>query len=236
MCASGNAAMITAKCWLDAGIVDDVVVAATDISCIPENTAHFVKLGVAITDTTPLDACRPFQTGSRGFAMGEASVAFVLSGSSGQPYTRVLGGAMSHDAYHITSIDPGLGEVARCFEAALDVSGVHPMDVGYLHAHGPGTAQCDAAEAAMLERMFDPSTRVYSIKPLVGHCQGAASAVEIAVTALAYERGVLPAPRAVSEAHPQLLHGLQPMEQRITAKSSLGMGGHNSMVLFGPAA
>ena len=236
MCASGNAGLLTAKAWLEAGIVDDVVFVATDLSLTPDNVYQFERLGVAVTDAEPLDACRPFQEGSRGFVMGEASASFVLSARAGQPYARVLGGAMTHDGYHVTSIDPDLAEVRRCFREALANAGVVPSQVRYLNAHGPGTRQCDTAEAAVLESMFPAQARVYSIKPLVGHCQGAASAVEVAAAALSYEHGVIPASPVVAPAHPQLLDGLTPMTGGLTVKSSLGMGGHNSVLVLGPPA
>ncbi|WP_236790654.1 beta-ketoacyl synthase N-terminal-like domain-containing protein [Amycolatopsis sp. GM8] len=236
MCASGNAGMLTAKAWLDAGIVDDVVFVATDLSLVPENVLHFVRLGVAITDTEPLDACRPFQEGSRGFCMGEAAVSFVLSRNADRPYARTLGGAMSHDAHHVTSIDMGLDHVRGCFRDALSNAGVPASAVRYLNAHGPGTKQCDHAEATMLEELFSADTGIYSVKPLVGHCQGAASAVETAVAALGYDRGVLPAPPVVAPGHPQLLNGRTPVEDGLTVKSSLGMGGHNSAVVLAPPA
>jgi 3-oxoacyl-[acyl-carrier-protein] synthase II len=63
MCASGNAGLLTGKAWLDAGIVDDVVFVATDISLTPEDVLHFVKLGVAVTDAEPT---RPTPTPSAG--------------------------------------------------------------------------------------------------------------------------------------------------------------------------
>ncbi|SDG61177.1 3-oxoacyl-[acyl-carrier-protein] synthase II [Lentzea fradiae] len=236
MCASGNAGLITAKAWLDAGIVDDVVFVATDLSLTPENVAHFVRLGVAVVDSEPLDACRPFQQGSRGFVMGEASVAFVLSRRARTPYALTLGGAMSHDAYHVTSIDPQLEQVTACFSDALDNAGVSAADVRYLNAHGPGTAQCDAAEATVLEQLFEPGTGVYSVKPLTGHCQGAASAIEAAVTAMGYDRGVIPAPPVVASGHPALLDGLTAVADGLTVKSSLGMGGHNSAIVLAPPA
>lgn len=236
MCASGNAGLITAKAWLDAGIVDDVVFVATDLSLTPENVSHFVRLGVAIVDAEPLDACRPFQQGSRGFVMGEASVAFVLSRRATRPYAFALGGAMSHDAYHVTSIDPRLDQITACFSDALGNASVSAADVRYLNAHGPGTAQCDAAEAAVLEQLFAPETEIYSVKPLTGHCQGAASSIEVAVTAMAYDSGVIPAPPVVAPGHPRLLDGLTPLGDGLTIKSSLGMGGHNSAVVLAPPA
>jgi 3-oxoacyl-[acyl-carrier-protein] synthase II len=234
MCASGNAGLLTAKSWLDAGLVDDVVFVATDLSLTPENVLHFVRLGVAVTDAEPLQACRPFQQGSRGFIMGEASVSFVLSNRTGNPYARTLGGSMSHDAHHVTSIDPELGQITACFQDALANAGVPASAVRYLNAHGPGTAQCDTAEAAVLDHLFPSNTEVYSVKPLTGHCQGAASAIEVAVAALGYDRGLVPAPPMVAPGHPRLLNGASPITDGITIKSSLGMGGHNSVILLAP--
>ena len=238
MCASGNAAMLTGKAWLDAEIVDDVIVVATDLSATRENVLHFARLGVTITDAEPLDACRPFQDGSRGFVMGEASAAFVMSkrrSGAATPYLRALGGAMTHDAHHVTSVEPDLTSIRACVEAALRDSGVPGSAVRYLHAHGPGTRQCDRAEASVLAEFFSSETWLYSMKPLVTHCQGAASAVEIVATALAHEHGLIPAPAAVAPAHPRLLSGPTPLVEGVTVKSSLGLGGHNSVVLLAPA-
>ena len=46
--------------------------------------------------------------------MAEASAAFVLSNSVANPYARYLGGALSHDAFHATSIHPGTDQVRWC--------------------------------------------------------------------------------------------------------------------------
>lgn len=234
MCASGNAGLLTAKAWLDAGIVDDVVFVATDLSVNPQNIWHFTRLRVVVADADPLEACRPFQKGSRGFTMAEASVAFVLSKRPTRSYARVLGGAMTHDAYHVISIEPSLTQLRACYADALDNAGVAPSEIRYVNAHGPGTRQCDTAEATLLAEFFGPETGIYSVKPLAGHCQSAASAVELVVAAMGYERGYLPAPPKVAPGHPQLLSGKTPVTGGLTLKSSLGMGGHNTAVVLGP--
>jgi 3-oxoacyl-[acyl-carrier-protein] synthase II len=143
---------------------------------------------------------------------------------------------MSHDAYHVTSIEPRHDQITASFTDALDNASVSAADVRYLNAHGPGTTQCDAAEATVLERLFGPETGVYSVKPLTGHCQGAASAIEVAVTAMAYDRGMIPAPPVVAQGHPRLLDGPTPLRDGVTIKSSLGTGGHNSVVVLAPPA
>lgn len=232
MCASGNAGLLTAKSWIDTGIVDDVVFVATDLSVTPENLRHFAKLGVTITDTEPLQACRPFQEGTQGFIMGEGSIGMVLSRNTSAPYMHMLGGAMSHDAHHVTSIDPELTDVTRCFNEALDNAGVSADQVRYLNAHGPGTQQCDKAESTVFDTVFPANAELYSVKPLAGHCQGAASAVEITATALGYDHNLLPAPRPVAAGHPRLLTGPTPPAAGLTVNSSIGMGGHNSATVL----
>jgi 3-oxoacyl-[acyl-carrier-protein] synthase II len=232
MCASGNAAMLTAKMWLDGGVVDDVVVVATDVSGTTDNIRHFVDLGVLFVDRPPFEACRPFQTDSLGFLLGEASVAFVVSRQPEPAYVKVLGGAMTHDAFHVVSIDPQYTDIRRCFELALADAGTDPGEVKYLNAHGPGTAQCDAAESAMLDTMFEDAEGIFSVKPLTGHCQAASSAVEIAASCMAYESGTITAPRQVTPGHPRLLSGPTPRKPGIMLKSSIGMGGHNAVIVL----
>ncbi len=237
MCSSGNAGLITAKMWLDSGYVDDVVFVSTDLSLTPENVEHFVRLGVAVVDVEPLDACRPFQEGSRGFPAGEAAVAFVLSQRAERGYAHMLGGDMTHDAYHLTSVDPARTHIDKCVRSALSAAGTSPNEVAYLNAHGPGTHQCDTAEAGIVDDVLCGTPRIYSVKQMVGHCQGAAAAVELAAAALGYAHGTVPAPPVVAPGHPRLLDGPTPLQPgAVTLKTSLGMGGHNSAVVLAPAA
>jgi 3-oxoacyl-[acyl-carrier-protein] synthase II len=234
MCASGNAGVLTAKMWIDAGIASDVIVVSTDLSATPENIRHFRNLGVLFADAPSVEVCRPFQEGSKGFAGGEASVAMVMSGRHNGAYARVLGGAMSHDGFHPTSLNPNHREIRRCFQQALSNAKVFPSEIAYLNAHGPGTVQCDAAESEMLDTLLTDA-EVYSIKPLVGHCQGAASLVELAAVCLAYETGIVPAPPQVAPGHPRLVDGPTLRRDGLTMKSSIGMGGHNSAVVLADA-
>jgi 3-oxoacyl-[acyl-carrier-protein] synthase II len=232
MCASGNAALLTAEAWLDSGLVTDVIVGATDISCTIENVRHFVNMGVAIVDREPADACRPFQAGTRGFMMAEASSAMVLSTTGDRPYALMHGGSMRHDGFHVTSIRPSLGPLQDCYESALAQANVSAVDVAYFNAHGPGTRQCDAAEGTLVAQLF-PQAGLYSLKPLVGHTQAAASLIEISAAAMGYDRGQIPAPHHVAAAHPQLLDGPTAIHDGLTMKSSIGLGGHNSAVIIG---
>ncbi len=231
MCAGGNAALITAKTWLDAGIASDVIVLATDLSCIPQNLRAFSDLGTAVLNLPALDGCRPFQEGSRGFVGGEAAVATVLSNEASGSYASVLGGSMTHDAYHSVSIAPDLEQMFRCFELAVANAGIDPADVAYLNAHGPGTALCDASEGRVLDELFPAAHGIFSVKPLVGHCQAAAAATEMLATIYAFETGYVPAPPQVAPGHPKLVDGRSPRVPGLMVKSSIGMGGYNTAVV-----
>jgi 3-oxoacyl-[acyl-carrier-protein] synthase II len=232
MCATSNAAMITAKSWLDSGIATDVVVMATDLCGVPQVLRAFSDLGAAILSLPPFDACRPFQEGSRGFVGGEAAVAMVLSGNSQGAYASMLGGAMTMDASHLVSVAPDLEEMFRCFRLALADAGADPEDVAYLNAHGTGTGTGDAAEARVLDELFPDAHGVYSVKPLVGHCQSAAAAVEILAMIYSFQTGYIPAPRQVAPGHPKLVDGHSPRVPGLVVKSSIGMGGYNTVSVF----
>ncbi len=236
MCASGNAGMITAKSWIDSGIASDVILLATDLSGHPQNLRGFADVGVAVIDSPPFEACRPFQEGSRGFVGGEAAVAMVLSNRSDGAHATMLGGSMSMDAYNAVAMAPDLEDLFRCFRDAVRISGLEPADIAYVNAHGPGTAQCDAAEARVLDELFPEAHGIFSVKPLTGHCQAAASAVEILATIYAFQTGFIPAPRQVAHGHPRLLNGLTPRLPGPMVKSSIGMGGFNSVIVLGEPA
>ncbi|MFD4460844.1 beta-ketoacyl synthase N-terminal-like domain-containing protein [Nocardia sp. NPDC058480] len=231
-CSSGNVALLTAKMWRDAGLVDDVLCVTTDLSATSEMLEHFVGLGAAIAAADPFTACRPFQEGTLGFTIAEASVALLLTDAVELPYARVLGGAMTNDAFHVVSVDPTHTQIIACVQRALANAGIDAADVAYYNAHGTGTRQCDAAERDVMTTVFDDRPAIAALKPLTGHCQGACAAIEVAAIALSYERGIAASAPIVAPAHPGLLDGPTPMLDGPTLKLSMGMGGNNAAVIL----
>ena len=232
-CASGALGVIVARQWLASGFATDVVVSGTDLSVTAENAWGMGSLGVLATEGPPEQACRPFQEGSQGFLAGEASVALVVTGQRDvEGYVQVLGGALTHDAFHPIAIKPDGLQVAAAWTEAMADAGVPPGDIAYVNAHGSGTLLNDTVEAGVADALFPASTRMYSTKMLTGHGLGAGGALETAIAALTYERGEIPAPALVAVANPRVLDGATPRAPGPTLKSSIGMGGYNAALVI----
>jgi 3-oxoacyl-[acyl-carrier-protein] synthase II len=233
-CAATNVALVVAWQWLVSGFATDVIVAACDFSALPEDAEQFSKMGALVVKGDPLDACRPFQAGSAGFVVGEAAATLIMSACSDGAYGLFLGGSMVQDPYHPISVNPDLTELVNTFEGALSAAGIGRRDVTYLYTHGTGTAQNDAAEIGVAEKVLDPSVTFLATKPLTGHCQGASAGVEGVLALLGLERGIMASIEPVGTAYPALAPGPRPRREGLVLKSAIGMGGFNSAVIYAP--
>lgn len=232
MCASGLAGMLTAQLWITAGVASDVVVLASDLSATPENCRSLANLAPAVLDRDPLDACRAFQEGALGFGIGEASVAMLLTAQPLEGHGRILGGAMTHDGYHPAAIPPDAPEVLRCYRAAIANAGLRPEEIAYVNAYGNGNPQSDRVEAMAVDDLLPAVEGIFTVKPLVGHCMSASSAVEVLATLFAFNTGVIPAPPRLGPGHPKLLDGATACVDGPVLKPALGFGGHNAAVVL----
>jgi 3-oxoacyl-[acyl-carrier-protein] synthase II len=84
----------------------------------------------------------------------------------------------------------------------------------------------------LFDQYLSAADGLFSVKPLTGHCQGAAAAVEVAVSCMAFDVGWIPAPPQVAPGHPRLVSGLVRRRPGPVLKSSVGMGGNNSVVVL----
>lgn len=235
MCASGLAGLLTARLWINAGLASDVLVLSSDLSATPENCRSLANLAPAVLDTDSLDACRAFQSDSRGFGIGEASVALLVTGQETRGLGLLLGGAMTHDGFHPSAIPAGAPEVLRCYRTALADAGVAPEQVAYVNAYGNGNPGSDNVELMAIERLLPAVEGIFTVKPLVGHCMSASSGVEVLATLFAFHTGVIPAPPRLGNGHPRLLDGPTACVEGPVLKPALGFGGHNAAVVLQPS-
>ena len=233
-CASGNIALSLANDWLQSKRVSDVIVTGAEFCIIAEIIEGFRRMRVLVGANGQVTDCRPFQEGSRGFFLGEAAVAFVMSTRVAAPRAHMLGGAASHDAYHDVAIDPSGAQIERCIREALDVSGTDATDIVLLKAHGSGTPLNDRIEGTVADRIFGRDTRLCSYKHLIGHCMGASALAELAGLLASWESGCFPGTVDGHEAHPRLLAG-EPTAAGPTLCMSVGLGGANAAAVLTPA-
>ncbi|MDD5237321.1 MAG: beta-ketoacyl-[acyl-carrier-protein] synthase family protein, partial [Candidatus Omnitrophica bacterium] len=106
-------------------------------------------------------------------------------------YAEVLGYGLSCDAHHMTA--PFSEGIKQAIEKSLAASSLRPEDVDYFNAHGTGTPANDKEECAAINQVFKGRRlAVSSIKSMLGHTMGAASAIEAVACCLAIKNDILP--------------------------------------------
>jgi 3-oxoacyl-[acyl-carrier-protein] synthase II len=195
----------------------------------------------------PAAASRPFDAGRDGFVMGEGAAVLVLEeleharARGAKVYAEVGGYGVSSDSFHMTEPDPAGSGQARAMHAALQDARVAPQDVDYVNAHASSTELGDATETmaikAVLGQEKAQSTPISSIKGAIGHCLGAAGAVEAAVTVLALRDNIAPPTINYEDPDPSCDLDYVPntarnVELNIALSNSFGFGGHNAVLLL----
>jgi nodulation protein E len=197
-CASANHAIGQALMLLQSGVADVAITGGVE-ACITVGTVKAWEAMRVMAD----DTCRPFSQGRRGLVLGEGAGVFVLETldhalARGATILAELAGAgMSADAADI--VMPDAGGAARAMRAAMAHAGLTPQDVGYINAHGTGTAANDKTETRAIQAVFGdqakPQARrlaVSSTKSMHGHALGAGGALELVAVIGALREGVLP--------------------------------------------
>src|SRR5918911_375960 len=247
-CATGSHAVGEAAELIKRGDADAMLAGGTEACMHPLILAGFVAMrGLAVEDEHPPHASRPFDATRAGFVMGEGACVLVLEeleaarARGATLYAEVLGYGASNDAHHMAQPDPDSVGVAEMMRAALERSGVEPERVGYVNAHGTSTPLGDAAETKAIKDVFGEHAygmAVSSTKSVMGHCFGAAGAIEALMCVKAVHEGVLPP--TINYEHPDPTCDLDyvPNEARqaqveVALSNAMGLGGHNACVLFG---
>lgn len=179
-CAAGTISISYACDLIRAGKADVVLAGGTDaFASVPY--AGFLALHAL--DSNP---CSPFNH-CTGITLGEGSGVVVVESyehalkRNAKIYCEVLGSGVSSDAHHITAPrEDGEGQM-NAINWAIETSNIDKKDIGYINAHGTGTHKNDYAEFLSLHTIFDnenDNLSVSSTKAMVGHCLGAAGAIE----------------------------------------------------------
>lgn len=247
-CAAGTQAIGEGLALIRRGDADIVLTGGAEAQVNPLFFIGFTAMRVLSTrNDAPQAASRPFDAGRDGFVIGEGAAVLVLEELAharrrgARIYAEVLGQGASADAYHVAQPEAsGLGP-ARAMRWALQDAGVPPQAVVYINAHGSATVQNDAAETAAIKRVFgDHAYRlaISSAKSMIGHCIGAAGALEALATVMTIYTDTIhptinqqtPDPACDLDYVPNVARHM-PVE--IAMSNSFGLGGQNACVVFG---
>ncbi|OAI51802.1 hypothetical protein AYO44_04860 [Planctomycetaceae bacterium SCGC AG-212-F19] len=246
-CASGNYALMVARSWLRAGLVDMCLAGACDMSVSPMSLASFGNLrALSRRNTAPAAASRPFDRGRDGFVIGEGGAFFVLEPArlarqrDARVYAEVAGCGARSDAHHMLIPSPDPGPASAAMRVALADAGVDPREIDYVNAHATGTAVGDAAEATVLRAVLGDavtSVPVSSTKSMTGHALTAAAAVEAVICTMAMQRQAVPPTINLDDPDPAcaLCHvpnEAWPHPVRIAVSNSFGFGGSNTCLVL----
>jgi 3-oxoacyl-[acyl-carrier-protein] synthase-1 len=197
----GTLAVIEAAEALRNGEADRALAIGHDTPIEPQNVLYYYQCGLLSQDVL-----RPFDARRSGSLFGEGAGALALETEASAKARNapivgeVLGGGYVSEASGLLAIrDDGDG-VARAIEAAFADAHIGPADVGMIVAHGNGTAQSDASEAAALRRVFGAKCPpVTAFKWAIGHLIAAAAIVETTIALAALRAGTVPGIVALEE-------------------------------------
>jgi len=247
-CATGSHSVGEGAEMIRRGDADAVLAGGTEACLHPLILAGFCAMrGLVAEEEHPPRASRPFDATRAGFVMGEGACTLVLEeldaarARGAQVYAEVLGYGTSNDAYHMAAPDPESVGVREMMQSALERADVAPERVGYINAHGTSTPLGDAAETKAIKDVFGGHAHelaVSSTKSVMGHCFGAAGAVEAMMCVLAVRDGMLPPTMNYENPDPVCDLDYVPNEARevevdVALSNAMGLGGHNACVLIG---
>ncbi|CTQ50570.1 beta-ketoacyl-[acyl-carrier-protein] synthase family protein [Jannaschia donghaensis] len=236
-CASSNHAIGQAFHFVKSGMADVMVTGGAEAMLCFGGVKAWEGLRVMSRDT-----CRPFCATRSGMVQGEGAGIFVLEeyeharARGADILAEVAGAAMTSDASDI--VMPSRQGAERAMAGALEQAGLNTGDIGYINAHGTGTAANDKIESAAVAHVFGADAdrlAISSTKSMHGHCIGATGAIELLACIMALRDGVIAPTANWQEPDPECALDIVPNVARdatVTAclSNAFAFGGMNAVL------
>lgn len=236
-CASSNHAMAQALTMVRSGLAPAMVTGGSESMLCFGGVKAWEGLRVMSRD-----ACRPFSANRNGMVQGEGAGVFVFEeyeharARGADILCEVAGFAMSSDASDI--VMPSKNGAARAMSGALQDARINREDVGYINAHGTGTAANDKTECAAVADVFGPHAdklMISSTKSMHGHLIGGTGAVELLACIMALRDGVIAPTIGYEEPDPECALDVVPNEAReapvkVAISNAFAFGGMNAVL------
>lgn len=252
-CSSSLVAVHLACRSLSTWDCDIALVGGTNVLISPEPWGGFREAGIL----SQTGCCHAFDKSADGMVRGEGCGVIVLQRLSdarleGRRILAILtGSAVNQDGKSNGIMAPNPSAQIGVLENACKSARVDPLEIGYVEAHGTGTSLGDRIEAHALGMVFGrkrPGSgplMIGSIKPNIGHLEGAAGIAGLIKAVLMVERGSLLPSGGFTEPNPAIPFtelGLRVVDElqewpvvagrpRRAGLSSFGFGGTNAHVI-----
>lgn len=239
-CAAGNYAIANALDVMRAGRADLMLAGGSD-SFSRITFTGFARLGAVAPEI-----CQPFDRFRKGMIPGEGAGILVLEPldrarrRGARIYAEVAGYGLSCDAHHMTAAHPQGDGAERAMRRALADSGTSPEDVSYISAHGTGTSTNDRLETIAVKRLFKEAAYripISSVKSMLGHTMGAASAIEAAVCSLAVFNNRVPPTINLNDSDPEcdldyVANFAREVRVDVAMNNAYAFGGNNASLIL----
>lgn len=230
-CISGILAIITGMRLIQTGQYEHAVIAGADV------ISKFILSGFQSFQAISPEPCKPFDINRDGITLGEGAATMILSAHQNNAQDiKVMGGAVSNDANHISAPSRTGEELGQAITKALDQANLSPAAIGFISAHGTATMYNDEMEAKAFWLANLQTVPVNSLKGYYGHTLGAAGLIEsivsihslkenVVIPTLGFKETGIPDPLNICT---DLLRG----NFKNCLKTASGFGGCNAAVVF----
>jgi 3-oxoacyl-[acyl-carrier-protein] synthase II len=247
-CAASTHALNDAVKTIMIGGADRILVVGAESAICGAGVAGFAAMKALSTrNDDPKRSSRPFDIDRNGFVMGEGAGALVVEDlelaleRGAKIYAEIIGFGESGDANHITSpvMDGPLRAMQAAFEMAKNITGEYPK-IDYINAHGTSTPVGDKNETAAIKALFggkENTPLVSSTKGQIGHCLGAAGAIEAIFAIKALNEGIIPPTINIENQDPEcdldyIANIARKADLTTVMSNNFGFGGTNGSVIF----
>ena len=246
-CATGGVALGEAFQTIRRGDANTVIAGSAEAVLLPIYHATWCSMRALAGDNeNPTKALKPFDLNRDGFIAGEGACSMILEeyeqakARGANIYCEVLGFGSSNDAYDMIALHETGRGLLRAVKAAVRSAGIDASEINYINPHDSGTPLNDRVETLVFKEVMGQAAydaAISSVKPITGHCMGASGSVEALACVMAIRdqkvaptiNYTTPDPECDLDYVPNVARS---MPVNVSMTTSVGLGGHNSALIF----
>jgi 3-oxoacyl-[acyl-carrier-protein] synthase II len=246
-CATGGATIGEAFETVRRGDATAIISGSSEAVLLPIYHATWCSMRALAGDNEhPEKALKPFDLNRDGFIAGEGGCSMILEdydhakARGARIYCEIIGYGASNDAYDMIGLHETGRGLKRAMKAAIRKAGIEPSEIDYINPHGSATPLNDRVETLVFKDIMGKSAynaAISSVKPITGHCMGASGSVEALACVMAIRDQKVPPTINYTTPDPECDLDYVPnvardRRVRVSMTTSVGLGGHNSCLIF----